>query len=757
MDQWKSRNANFYVLTAIFVLLLTGSLSAQSQEELLFKDFQWRGIGLAHVGRVTDIDALEDDFATVLVAAASGGVWKSTNAGTTWEQIFAGYGSSSIGDVAFFQKDPNIIWVGTGESCTRNSVAWGDGIYKSIDGGLTFQNMGLRESKHISEVVTHPNNPDIVYVAAQGHLWGHGGDQGIFKTTDGGLTWEKMTNGVPDDGRTGASDLKMDPDNPNILYAGYWERMRQPHRFDSGGPNGGIYKTTNGGRSWNKLTNGLPEGDTGKIGIAIYKEDPGIVMAIVEAEQAEDRADLSTPKSGIYRSENGGGSWEYISSMNNRPFYYSHIYISPVDDNTVYVLDGSGRISEDGGKTFPRSMPGISGDFHALWLDPNNMNRFYVGNDKGSYITHDHGLTFTMFDDMDISQFYAVNVDMRDPYFVYGGLQDNGNWGGPSNSRDVNGILNDHWFKFHSGDGFHTTPDPNDWRTVYTESQGGRISRFDAVYRQVGRQISPNRQNVLNFDEYITQDYLQRQIENGWSSGGRGGGTPTATPFRFNWSAPFILSPHNSKTIYFGSNFLFKSVNRGDTWNIISPDLSKAVRINRESGGLTRDVTSAEHHASLITISESPITPGIIWVGTDDGNVQITRNDGKIWTNVRGNIPDVPEDLWVSRVEASHFDEATAYVSFDGHRSDNYDPWIYRTTDYGRTWSAVMSNIPNGQVVYVVKEDLKNQNLLFAGTEGTVFASVNGGESWERLMNDMPTAAIHDLVIHPREHDIIVA
>lgn len=748
------KSSNKFIISGLFILLaifLAGAVFAQSTEEQLFKDLRWRGIGPAHVGRVTDIEAVEDDFATVLVASASGGVWKSTNAGTTWEQIFAGYGSGSIGDVAFFQKDTSIIWVGTGESCVRNSVGWGDGIYKSTDGGVTFENMGLKESHHIGEVVTHPTDPDIVYVAAQGHLWGHRGDMGIFKTTDGGRTWRRLTNGLPNDGKTGASDIKMNPQNPEVLYAGFWERLRQPYRFDSGGSNGGIFKSTNGGRSWTKLTNGLPEDDTGKVGISIYRKDPGIIVAIVEhgfqpSRNDPDYNDMSKLGTGVYRSEDSGNSWKHINRTNGRPFYYSHIYINPGDEQRVYLLDGSGRISEDGGNTFDRTMPGISGDFHALWIDPNNKDRFYVGNDKGSYLTHDHGRTFLMFDNMDISQFYAVEVDMRDPYYVYGGLQDNGCWGGPSNSRDYNGILNDHWFKFHSGDGFHVIPDPNDWQTVYTESQGGSIRRYDAIFRQMGKNIKPTPGTVLNFNEYFP-DYT-------------GNVNRLPREFRFNWSSPIILSPHNSRTVYFGGNYLFKSLDRGETWRLISPDLTTnepEKAYTEGNGGLTREGSGAETHCTLITISESPIKSGLIWAGTDDGNVQITNNDGVTWKNIRQNITGVPDGIWVSRVEASHFDEGTAYVSFDGHRSDNFTPWVFKTTDYGRTWTNISSNLPDGQAVYVVKEDLKNPDLLFVGTEFAAFASINGGKSWERLMNDMPTVAVHDLVIHPRDGDLVAA
>jgi photosystem II stability/assembly factor-like uncharacterized protein len=707
-------------------------------------------------GRVTDIEAVEGNFARVIVATASGGLWRSSNAGTTWDAIFTDYGTGNMGDVAIFQPDPDIIWVGTGESCTRNSIGWGDGVYKSIDGGESFTNMGLYDSHHIGEVLTHPTDPNIVYVAAQGHLWGHTGERGLYKTTDGGETWRKLTNGLPDDGRTGATDVKMDPTNPNVLYVAFWERLRRPYRFDSGGPNGGIFKSIDGGENWVQLSNGLPEGDIGKIGLAIYRSDPRIVMAIVEhgfqpprrvdGEPNPDYEDMSQLGTGTYRSEDGGASWEYVNRYNNRPFYYSHIYINPTDDQNVFILAGSASISNDGGRTFSRTMQGISGDFHALWIDPDRPEIFYVGNDKGSYVTYDHGHSFIMFDNMDIGEFYAVTADNRDPYYVYGGLQDNGNWGGPSNSRDWNGVLNDHWFKFHSGDGFHTTVDPNDWRTVYTEAQGGRIRRFDAVFRQVGTDITPSPANILNLAEFVPEhpqdaDRLSRDF------------------FRFNWSSPLRLSPHNSNTVLFGGNHLFKSTDRGTTWTIISPDLSTndPVLTDPESGGLTRDVTSAETHATIITLCESPLSPGLIWAGTDDGFVHLTRDGGRTWTNVRDRFQDVPERLWVSRVEASHFDPGTAFVSFDGHRSDNFRPWLYRTTDYGQTWESIASDLPEDQPIYVVRQDLRNPRLLFVGTEFAVYASVDSGDHWSRLMNGLPTVAVHDLIIHPRDGDLIAA
>jgi photosystem II stability/assembly factor-like uncharacterized protein len=742
----KIKTLFLFLGTALLVLLNSGFLNAQRSEEALFKDLQWRNTGPANMsGRVTDIQAIDSDFQHVLVASASGGVFKSANAGTTWEPIFDDYGSASIGAVAMFQKNPDIIWVGTGEANVRNSVGWGDGIYKSTDGGKTFIHMGLEDSHHIARITAHPEDPDILYVAAQGHLWGYTGQRGLYKTTDGGETWLKLGSGLPEDGKTGCTDIEMDPNDPNVLYTAFWQRQRQPHRFDSGGPNGGLFKSTDGGQTWKKLAEGLPKGDIGRIGIAIYRADPKIVMAIVEhgfqpKRGSEEFESMSQLGSGIYRSEDGGETWAFVNRYNNRPFYYSQIYINPIDDQRVYAMGSQAQVSEDGGKTFQSGMPGIAGDFHVMWLDPQNKDRYYVGNDKGVSITFDHGEHFNFFDNYAISQIYAVSADMRDPYYVYVGLQDNGIWGGPSNSRDYNGIFNDHWFKFHSGDGFYTAVDPTDWTTVYTESQGGRIRRNHALFRQESKGISPTRTNTLNWEKVVP-----KQTD------------PGRPVVRMNWNTPFILSHHNPHTLYYGANFLFKSVDRGDHWQIISPELTTndPNKTLRDSGGLTRDVTGAEVHCTLITISESPLVPGLIWVGTDDGNVQLTQDDGVTWTNVRPNIPNIPKTIWVSRVEASHFDKGICYVSFDGHRSDDFRPYVLKTKDFGQTWENITNDLPDGHCVYVIREDLKNKNLLFVGTEFGVFASVNGGKSWTELMNGMPTVAVHDLLIHPRAGDLI--
>jgi photosystem II stability/assembly factor-like uncharacterized protein len=754
------------MIAAAAALALASTAVAQPAPETLIKDLQWRNIGPANMGgRISDIEALDNDFTHVLAASASGGVWKSVNAGNSWEPIFDRYGAASIGDIALFQPDPNIIWVGTGEECGRNSAAWGNGIYKSTDGGETFEHMGLADTYTIGTVLTHPNDPDIAWVAAAGCIWGSVGDRGFFKTTNGGRTWTKLAGGLPDDGKTGAIEAVMHPDNPDIIYVAFWERLRQPFRLDSGGANGGIFKSTDGGNSWMKLTRGLPEGDSGKIGLAISRSNPNVMMAYYEHGYQPDRDDpdvenLDKPGSGMYRSEDGGNRWKMVNRYQNRPFYYSHVWINPQDDKLIYRLTGSFQYSEDGGYTWQRFQGGgIHSDYHALWLDPNNRNRFYVGNDGGAYLTHDHGNNFIMFNNFVVSQFYMIGVDMRDPYYIYGGLQDNGTWGGPSATRD-RAIYTDLWYTISGGDGYHVQIDPTDWRVAYSEphpgNTGGRIQRTDMLTREVAGIRPQKAQNIVNYDEYITPEIEQLQMEKGWGpSPGNGSGA-----FRWNWSSPIIMSPHNPRTVFFGANHLFKTVDRGETWQIISPDLTRndPYKTIKESGGLTDDHNpggGAEFHGTIITISESPVKAGLIWVGTDDGNVQVTPNGGVNWTNVRWNIRGVPEDLWVSRVEASHFEEGTAYMTFDGHRSANFQPWVFKTTDYGQSWTNITTNLPDDQPVYVIKEDLKNPDLLFVGTEFAVFCSLNGGDSWTRLNLNMPTVAFHDLVIHPRDGDLV--
>jgi len=774
--------------------VLTAQSGAQTADPMI-QDLTWRNIGNGNlIGRISAVDALESDFAYVIVGSASGGVWKSTSAGTEWEPVFDNYGSASIGDVRIFQRDGRnpatgqdntIIWVGTGEECGRNTSAWGDGVYKSTDGGATFQHMGLRDSFNIGKIVLHPTDPDIVWVAAVGNIWGPVGDRGLFKTTDGGQTWTKLSDGLPDDPTTGAIDMVIDPSNPDVLYVTFWQRIRYPWALNSGGPNSGIFKSTNGGRSWRELTTGLPEGDKGKIGIAISRSNPRILMAHVEhgfqpscgggrgggrggAAQAPapDPAceDMTQLGAGMYRSEDGGQTWTFLDRYISRPFYYMHVQISPLDPNYIFSYNINYRRSTDGGKTWSGTGSPQGGHcYHAMWLDPHNKGRYYVGSDGGLNLTHDDGASSLRFNNINVTQYYDVAADMREPYYVCGGLQDAGSSCGPSMTR-AGGIYTSDWYNLSGGDGYHAEIDPEDWRNVYTESQpdrqGGNVGLSNIETRE-RRSVRPNKDNIVNWEQYITPAMEDLAEENNW-----GRQPQQMGPLRYNWSTPVLLSPNNNKTLYIGANHLLMSPDQGFTWRLLSPDLTKndPERTRRFSGGLTPDENpggGAEYHATIITISESSLEPGNIWIGTDDGNIQVTRDGGATWTQVgtRG-MPGLPQDdLWVSRVEASHHERGVAYATVDGHRMAKYSPWVFKTTDYGQTWTSISGNLPDGHPLYVVREDYQNPNLLFAGSEFAAFYSLDGGQSWQRLNENgnrsLPTVAVHHLEIHPRDGDLI--
>lgn len=759
---------------AVNVLLLAfGPHPVRSQvAEGLLRPFAWRNIGPATMmGRISAIDALFDDYRTVLIGAASGGVFKSTNGGVTFTPIFDHGGSQSIGDVALFQPDPNIIWVGTGEATNRNSVGWGDGIYKSTDGGASFKNMGLRDTYQIAEIATHPSDPDIVYVAAIGSLFGDSGSRGLYKTVDGGTTWEKLTSGLPDDGRTGATVVTLDPSDPETVFVGMYQRRRQPHTMTSGGPNGGIFKSTDGGRSFRKLTQGLPTGETGQIDISIYRRDPRVIWAYVETSD-ELPDDLSIPGPGVYVSRDRGESWTYTFRHNSRPYYHGRIRVNPADSNRIYVVARDFYYSDDGGETFERGRPWGEGggDDHDLWIDPSDAGTFYMATDQGAYLSVDGGKALLAFNNMAIGQYYAIGVDMRDPYWVYGGLQDNGGWGLPSNSRDPRGILNDHVRETNGGDGFHMQVDPTDWRTLYTTAHVGYFGRQNMETREHVF-ITPTPSTVVNFPDVYDEDFPEEQTNYSINPEERWlwrdipsrtiNGSALPPQFRWNWNSPLMLSPNNPQTVYVGANYLFKSVDRGATWRIISPDLTRndpATRNSTNSGGLTKDATGAENHNTIYTIDESLFDPAVIWVGTDDGNVQLTRDGGTTWSNVRGTIPGLPDRIWTSRVEASHHAVGRAYVTFDGHWVDDYAPYVYRTEDFGRTWKDLSADLPHeipGLSIHTIVEDAYNPDLLFVGTEFGVYVSLNGGSSWSRFGRGLPAVAVHDLVIHPRDQDLI--
>ena len=702
----------------LFVIVVASATAFAQVPGGVLDNLKPREIGPAIMaGRTADFAVYEDDPSIFYAASAGGGLLKTVNGGNTWENVFDRQTSVSIGDVAINPSDPNVVWVGTGEANNRQSSSWGDGIYKSSDGGKTWKHMGLRESQNIGRIVINPQDSDIVYVAALGHLWGPNRERGVFMTSDGGVNWQQVLT-VNED--TGAVDVVMDPSNPKILLAATYQRRRSGWGFNGGGPGSGIYKTVDAGRSWRKLSTGLPQGDIGRIGLDIYRRDSNIVYATIENRDG-----------GVYRSEDKGETWTKMNSLNPRPMYFSQIRIDPNDPKRIYVCGTDLAVSDDGGKTFRNNAsPGVHSDHHALWIDPRNSRHIIDGNDGGVWVSRDRSATWEHLNNYPIGQFYNVAVDMQQPYHIYGGMQDNASWGGPSAVRDRQGISNEHWYQMLACDGMYTTVDPSDGDTIYTDCQGGNIVRYD---RKTGE-----------------RKRIQPQP------------APGEPPLRWNWTAPIVVSAHDPKTLFIGGNKLFKSVDRGQTWAAISPDLTTQTDRDQLSlmGVMGKDVTVSKNDGmssfgNITALAESTKRAGLIYAGTDDGNVQVTRDGGRTWTNVISKIPAVPKMIYVSRLTPSSFNEGTVYASFDGHRSDDFKPYVYMSTDYGDTWRSINSNLPSGSV-YTIKEDLKNQNLLYVGTEFGLFVSLDRGAHWTRW-NNLPTVAVFDLVVHPRDNDLVLA
>jgi photosystem II stability/assembly factor-like uncharacterized protein len=621
--------------------------------------------------------------------------------------------------VAVSQSHPDIVWVGTGEATARNSVAPGDGVYKSEDAGRTWKRMGLEKTLFVSRIVIDPADPDTVYVAAQGHLWGPNEDRGVYKTSDGGKSWAKT---LYVNSTTGAADLAPDPSNSKILYAAMWDHLRQPYVFRSGGEASGLYKTADGGETWKKLTEGLPQGVTGRVGVGVSRSNPAVVYTLIENKNG-----------GLFRSEDKGETWKQACDkrtydrVNFRPFYYSRLTVDPTNELVVYVYSGSCFVSKDGGKTFENVFQGAHPDHHAVWVDPRNGRHVISGNDGGIDISWDGGRHIYGVASRAWAEVYNVAFDMRDPYYVYVGLQDNGNWGGPSNSRDTSGILNHMWYPAGGGDGFYTQIDPEDWSIVYRNLQMGGIERHNI---KTGQSLRIRPEAKLN-----------------------------EPPYRFNWNSPIYISPHDHNVLYFGGNFLFKSTDRGNSWTKAGPDLTTndPAKMKDSGGPITVDNTGAENHCTILTISESPLKQGVIWVGTDDGLVQLTRDGGRTWENVTKNIKGLgPDNNWVTRIEASHFVEGGAYMTVSRHQVDDYRAYIFKTEDYGKTWTSLRSNLPEYGYLHVVREDPENRDLLFAGSEFGLFATFDGGRKWLPVKGEFPTVAVRDLQIHPRERDLII-
>lgn len=760
-------------ISLILILSAISFHAAVAQNPDHFQALQWRNIGPANMmGRIADIDALNTDYRHVLCASASGGVFLSKNGGITWDPIFDGYGAGSIGSVALNQTNPDIIWVGTGESANRNSSGWGDGLYKSEDGGLSFKRVGFEDGHHIADIVLHPTNPDIAYVAVVGHLWGYKGIRGLYQTTNGGKTWVKLTNGLPNDEKTGCTEIVMHPDNPDVLFAGYYHRLRQPFYYTSGGGQGGLFKSEDGGKSWRRLRTGLPYGDTGMIDLSICRDFPDIIVAAIETDENLPEGE---PGSGVYRSDDGGESWKFKHKHAVRPFYHGQIEIDPTNPDNIYIVSRDFQLSRDGGETFERRKWRVDGgDEHAMWIAPYDGNIFYLGTDQGLRLSVDGGERFLSFNNMAIGQYYAIGVDMQDPYWVGGGLQDNGLWIGPSNSREWRGILNEHNTWVGEGDGFHFQVDPTDWRTIYLVNHVGFAVRVNRETREYFY-VTPTPQTISNYQDHFDPEYpdttISYTIDPGehWFFYEFTDRQKLPPQFRFNWSSPLVLAPNNPNRVYFAGNHLFRSEDKGASWKIISPDLTgndARYRNPSQSGYLTRSVTGGENHYTIITVAESPLDEQEVWVGTDDGYLHVTRNGGDSWDEVGINLPDVPRmdaapgkeyggTAWVSRVEPSRHQPGRCYVTLDHHRYDDMRPYVLVTEDYGKTWTRLDATLPPEWSTYVIREDQQVADLLFVGTEIGVHASLDRGKNWFPLYTNMPKVAIHDLIIHPREGDLV--
>jgi photosystem II stability/assembly factor-like uncharacterized protein len=712
------------LLVALLLLPTPGVAQSATISGNQLSTFRPRLIGPAVTsGRIHDVESLAEDPSTIFLASASGGLWKTTNRGHTWRNVFADKEVSTFGDVAIAPSNSDIMYAGTGEQNNRQSSSWGNGVYRSDDGGDTWRHLGLVETRHIGKVLVHPADPDVVYVAALGNLWRGNDERGVYRSRDGGATWDRI---LFIDEFTGAVDLVMDGANPGILYAATYQRLRRAWGFNGGGPGSGIYRTTDGGDNWNELTNGIPEGDKGRIGLAISESNPMVLNALVQHADPGEQ--------GTYRSEDGGASWRRVSSMDPRPMYYSEIFIDPSEQNRVYVLGTSTYRSEDAGATWteiaerPTYDVGVHADQHGLWIDPNDSNHLYLVGDAGLWETYDQGVNFRKLNNFAIGQFYAIGVDNRDPYWVYGGMQDNHSWMGPSETRRWVGIINDDWMQTGFGDGMYQQVDPTSHRYVYANSNGGNYYRLDA---ETGDML----------------DIRPRAPE----------GQPS---YRWDWASPSLVSRHDPSVVYLGGNRLFISRNRGDSWTR-TEDLTRNVdRSELQLMGVygsdiaisPNDGTS--NFSEISVIAESPLDPGVLWVGADDGNLQVSRDGGLSWAEVSGNVGGLSDGTYVSRVVASQKGPGVAYVAFDAHRDGDFDPYLFRTEDYGGSWESVVSNLPSGSLNSLV-EHPDNADVLFAGSEHSVFVSTDAGAHWAKMPN-LPTTHIDDMVIHPRDKDLVL-
>jgi photosystem II stability/assembly factor-like uncharacterized protein len=707
-----------------FSIILTFAATAIPAADLnseLFERLEWRNIGPASMGgRITAIRGIPGDTALVYVATASGGLFKTVNAGTTWTPIFDHQSTISIGDIAVDPHNPDVVWLGAGEANARNSVSFGDGVYRTLDGGKTWRNMGLADTHHISRVVVNPLNSNIVYAGALGHNTGPNQDRGVYMTTDGGETWKKV---LYIDAEHGCADLDIDVNNPNILYATMWRFDRKPWRFISGSEKTGVFRSLDAGRTWTQLGNGLPKG-LGRIGVRVAPSNSNVVYVVAESNDGT-----------LFRSDDRGDHFHMMTknpAVVGRGLYYSHITIDPTDENRIYSIGMQLMTSIDAGHTWRRIAGTIHGDYHTVWVDPKNPSRVWIGEDGGIAVSYDRAETWEAILNFAAGQFYQIHADNRWPfYYIQGGLQDNGTWSGPSRTR-TGGILNDDWRNISGGDGFHVVNHPDEPELFLSENQGGGIVRTDWRTRE-------------------QQDVSPQPKRND-------GGPVGELKYRFNWNAPIVASPHDKNTVYFGSNVLFKTTNFGKTWDAISPDLTTNDPEKQKSvGTMWTENTTAEYHCTIIRIAESPKQAGVIWVGTDDGNLQVTTDGGKHWSNVTGNAPGVPKFAEIGWIEPSRTAAGTAYVAFEHHWFDDFHPYVFKTTDFGKTFTNITGNLPTNDYLWVVKEDPKNPQLLYVGGELGLHVSFTGGNQWTRLhLKNLPPVAVRDIVIHPRENDLIL-
>ena len=715
------------LIICIATISLFSHTKAQKLKTDLFKNMKARAIGPAAMsGRITAIDAVVANPDIIYVGAASGGVWKTENGGTTWSSIFDENSIINIGAIAVQQSNPSVVWVGTGEGNPRNSVNLGGGIFKSLDGGKTWKSMGLEKTKNIHRVIIDPTNPNIVYAGVIGNPFADHPERGVFKTIDGGQTWEKI---LYTNERSGVGDMVMDPSNPNKLFVAMWEHHRNSYDFKSGGKGSGFYVTLDGGKNWTKLQNklnGIPEGDLGRIGVAIAKSDPNRVYALIESA-----------KNALYRSDDGGFKWEKVNDddaetiKGNRPFYFWDLAVDTKNENRVYGIFQMISMSEDAGKSFKVIVPyeGVHPDHHAFWIHPENPSFIINGNDGGVAISRDRGRKWSFSETLPLGQFYHVNTDNEIPYNVYGGLQDNGSWRGPAYTWQDGSIRSWHWQMMVGGDGFDVMPDLQDARFGYAMSQGGNLARYD--------------------------------VETGANVFIRPTSPDLKTRLRFNWNAAFALDPIDKKTIYYASQFVHKSTDKGMNWETISLDLTTDNKVQQkaadETGGLTMDVTSAENHNTILCIAPSPVKQGIIWVGTDDGNVQVSQDGGKNWLNVTPKINGLPKESWIPQIRASTFNAGEAFVVANNYRQGDMGTYIFRTKDYGQTWNRLVDDKKVAGYALAIQQDVVEPNLMFVGTEQGLWVSVDEGVNFTQWKAGFPPVSTMDLSIQEREADLVIA